>query len=96
MNSNTPANTDVRLPVELRQQLYRYRNSLWTTKLTEAVAVAACSILLAFLGVFALDRFLDTPTSLRFAAILLAGLGCAVIPLGVYRWISRRRAIAPA
>ena len=91
MNSNTASQTDVRLPVELRQQLYRYRNSLWTTKLTEAVAVAVCSILLAFLGVFAMDRFLDTPTSFRFAALLLAGLGCATIPLGVYRWVWRRR-----
>ena len=81
MNSNTPPPTNVRLPVELEQQLYRYRNSVWTTKITEAVAIAVCAILMAFLGIFVLDRFLDTPSGLRFAALAAAGLGCAIIPL---------------
>ncbi len=91
MNSPPPSKTDLRLPIELEQQLYQYRNSVWRTKITEAVAIAICLTLLAFLAVFALDRFLDTPTGLRAAALALVALGCVMIPWGMYRWVWRRR-----
>lgn len=93
MNSKTVTRADVRLPVELERQLYRYRNSVWKSKIAEAVAIAVCAILLAFLSVFVLDRFLDTPTGVRFAALLFVAIGWAAIPLGFYRWVWRRRSL---
>lgn len=91
MNATTGTPVDVRLPVELEQQLTRYRNSVWTSKIIEATAIAICVILMAFLSIFVLDRFLDTPTGLRFSALLLFAIGCTIIPFGIYRWVWRRR-----
>jgi len=90
-NSSTP--TEVRLPVELEQQLTSYRHSVWTLKISEAVAIAVSVVLLAFLSVFVLDRFADTPSSIRVAALALALLGGMTIPWGLYRWVWRHRSL---
>jgi hypothetical protein len=91
MKTNAPKKMDVCLPVDLEQQLYNYRNSVWISKTTDAVALAVCVVLLAFLSIFLLDRFLDTPSVFRFAALMLAALGSIAIPVGIYRWVWRRR-----
>jgi len=93
MNSKLPTRTEIRLPVELEEQLTRYRSTVWTSKISEAIAIAVCAILLAFLGIFAIDRFVDTPSGFRFAALLLVAVGWAAIPVGIYRWVWRRRSL---
>ncbi len=91
MNDKLPRKAEVRLPVELEQQLTSYRNSVWTSKISEAAAIAVCAVLLAFLGIFVFDRFFDTPSGFRFVGLALGVLGCVAIPWGLYRWVWRRR-----
>ena len=56
---------ELRIPATLALKLGEFRRRVWTIKLIEAIAVAAISVLVAFLLVFALDRLLDTPAWLR-------------------------------
>lgn len=94
MNPTTTKQTDVQLPAELEQQLYRYRHSVWRSKILETIAIAVVLVLLAFLAVFILDRFLDSPQSLRFTCLAIAVLGVLVLPFGVYRWVWSRRLLS--
>jgi len=93
MSDKSPRTAEVRLPVELEQQLTSYRSLVWTAKIIEAVAIAVSAILLAFLSIFVLDRFADTASSFRFAALTLVVLGCTVIPWGLFHWVWRRRSL---
>ena len=56
---------ELRIPAALTDQLRDFRRRVWTIKLSESLAVAAGSVFLGFLGVFALDRLFDTPPWLR-------------------------------
>src|SRR6266545_4699323 len=81
----------LRLPDSLRAQLASFRARVWTIKLIEAACGALLGILTAYLATFALDRVLDTPALLRLALFGAATLGCAMVPLSLYRWVWRRR-----
>ncbi len=52
---------ELRIPAPLTEQLREFRRRVWTIKLAEALAVAAASVLAAYLAVFALDRLFDSP-----------------------------------
>lgn len=87
-----PTPTRLKLPDKLRAQLGELRSRVWRIKLTEALCGALSCVLAAYLVVFAMERWTDTPPALR--ALLLAGAaaGCALIPVALYRWVwSRRR-----
>lgn len=79
------------LPASLRSQMFAYRRRVWTVKLIEAGAGALLGALVAFLAMFALDRFFDTPVWVR--AILFAAIVCggAMLPTAMYRWVWRHR-----
>src|SRR6185437_12766982 len=80
-----------KLPESLRDQLLGFRRKVWWTKTAEALAIAAFGLLAAYLAVFALDRAVDTPASLRAGLLAAAfAVGC-VLPIYAYRWIWRRR-----
>lgn len=64
-----------------------FRRRVWTIKLVEAIAVAAVSVLVAFLLVFALDRLFDTPAWLRTAIGAAAVFGCCAIPWFLHHWV---------
>ncbi len=81
----------LKLPDSLQVQLHAFRRQVWTIKLIEAVCGAIFGILVAFLTTFALDRVFDTPVGLRLAIFVAALLGCALVPLALYRWIWRHR-----
>ena len=53
------------VPISLRSQLEGFRRRVWSTKMIEAVAFALAGVLVAFLTVFIVDRFIDTPQLLR-------------------------------
>lgn len=89
----TQSKADVRLPEDLRTQLFEYRARVWATKIAEAIAVAICCLLIAWLAVFAFDRFFDTPSWLRGGGLALVIAGLALIPLGFYFWVWRRRTL---
>ncbi len=89
--SRVQSSTRLQLPATLQSQLGDFRRRVWTAKMIEAAGIAAFSLLAAYLCVFALDRLGNTPAWLRAAALVAAGLGGAIIPVYVYRWIWRRR-----
>jgi hypothetical protein len=90
MNTSKRA-SETGLPSGLRGQLLDFRRRVWTSKSAEAVAIAVCSVLFAWLAVFLLDRFLETPAWLRGGALALVVVGLALIPAGLYRWVWCRR-----
>jgi len=81
----------LQIPETLRRQLGDFRRRVWTIKTIEAVASAAFGIVAAFLALFALDRFWDTPALPRLGLFGLAAMGCAVVPQALYRWVWRQR-----
>ena len=83
----------LQLPGTLETQLYDYRRRVWVIKMIEAVCVAFFALVVAFLCVFALDRLWETPASLRLAVLLLAVVGCSIIPWYLHRWVWRHRGL---
>jgi hypothetical protein len=82
---------DLRIPATLALKLGEFRRRVWTIKLVEAIAVAAISVLVAFLAVFALDRLFDTPAWLRTLIGLSAAIGCCAVPWFLHHWVWRFR-----
>ncbi len=81
----------LRVPNSLREQLEQFRTRVWSTKMLEALAFAVSGVLLAFLAVYVLDRFADTPRPIR-AAVFAATLFCWVaVPWAFHRWVWRHR-----
>ena len=81
------------VPDSLKDQLSRFRGKVWTTKMAEAFALAVVAILLAFLSVFVVDRFVDTPQSVR-AGIFVAMLAVwMVVPWALHRWVWKNRTL---
>ena len=81
------------VPESLKEQLSGFRSKVWTTKMAEALALAAVALLVAFLTVFAIDRFWDTPQSIRtviFFAVLAVWL---VVPWALHRWVWSNRTL---
>ncbi|QDS99622.1 hypothetical protein [Adhaeretor mobilis] len=84
-------NTDLHVPESLEDQLHGYRRAVWFLKLTEAVAIAVFSLVMAYLAVFALDRLGNTPALVRTAVFFTALVGCAVVPWYLHHWVWKRR-----
>lgn len=76
------------IPESLKQLLAEYRRKLWRIKITEAILAGIIGLVLSFLLVFTLDRFVQTPALLRLA-ILLSGTSLFAIfaPLWMRRWV---------
>ena len=82
---------ELRIPAALALKLGEFRRRVWTIKLVEAIALAAISLLVAFLAVFALDRLFDTPAWLRTLIGLSAAIGCCAVPWFLHHWVWRFR-----
>jgi len=85
------------LPSILETKLADFRQRVWMVKLAEGLLAALFGIALSYLIVFALDRFMETPSWLRFT-ILIAGaatLGLG-LPLKWHRWVWRQRRLEDA
>lgn len=81
----------LQVPPALQSQLHDYRRRVWTIKLVEATAAAALSLLIAFLTVFILDRFWDTPQWIRMGVAMAAAIGFLTVPVFLQRWVWRFR-----
>lgn len=81
----------VQLPVSFEAQLHAFRRRLWIIKSIEAAAGATFGFVSAYLCVFALDRFWDTPAPWRMAILAIVVCIGAVVPLYLHRWIWRQR-----
>ncbi len=79
------------VPNSLREQLEQFRSRVWSTKMLESLAFAVAGVLVAFLTVYAFDRFVDTPQALR-VGIFIATLACwLAVPWALHRWVWRHR-----
>jgi hypothetical protein len=85
------------LPVVLETKLADFRRRVWIVKLAEGLLAAVFGLALSYLVVFALDRFFETPASVRVAILLCgaAALGLGV-PLKWHRWVWRQRRLEDA
>ena len=81
----------LKVPDSLREQLASFRSRVWTTKMAEAVAVAIAGVLIAFLTVFLVDRFYDTPQSIRLGIFSVTLAICLIVPWALHRWVWRHR-----
>ncbi|HET6424464.1 MAG TPA: hypothetical protein VFG20_12320 [Planctomycetaceae bacterium] len=79
------------LPASLQTQLHEFRRRVWTIKSIEAACGALFGVIVSYLAVFVLDRFIDTPNSTRVAIFLVAIIGCAIVPVYLHRWIWQNR-----
>lgn len=84
-------NSNLQIPDSLRQKLLDFRRRVWCLKMFEAFAAALIGVLVGFLLVYVLDRFVDTPQVVRGMIFAGAVLMCALVPVAVERWILRRR-----
>lgn len=88
---NTP------LPPILESKLSEFRKRVWIIKLTEGLLAAVFGLVLSYVLVFVLDRFMETPAWLRGA---LLAAGAAVLGLGLpfkwHRWVWRQRRLEDA
>ena len=93
MNSR-PDPTPPPFPDSLRAKLVAYRRTLWTTKGAEALLAALFGLVLSFVVVFALDRWIDTPTWARLFLLVAGSIGAAVyLPVQLVRWVGRHRSL---
>ena len=83
----------LRVPDSLKEQLSRFRSKVWTTKMAEAFALAIAAILIAFLTVFMVDRFWDTPSSVRLGIFCTTLAVWLVVPWAFHRWVWRHRTL---
>ncbi|MBL8856109.1 MAG: hypothetical protein JNK57_19245, partial [Planctomycetaceae bacterium] len=80
------------LPQRTKAKLLEFRRRVWTVKLIEGVCAALFGLLLSYLLVFVLDRFVDTSAWLRCAILAVGSLGLAVwFPWVCHRWVWRSR-----
>ena len=80
------------IPDGLQRQLEAFRKKLWRIKISEALLAGCAGLITSFLFVFLLDRFFETPTTVRLI-ILLAGTSLFAVfaPYWIHRWVYRHR-----
>ena len=68
--------------------LRRSVKNLWRIKISEALLAGCTGLITSFLFVFLLDRFFETPTTVRLI-ILLAGTSLFAVfaPYWIHRWV---------
>ncbi|MEZ6138801.1 MAG: hypothetical protein R3C53_28275 [Pirellulaceae bacterium] len=81
------------VPDSLRGQLLGFRSRVWSSKLGEAVLFGVVAVLLAFLTVYVVDRFLDTPRTALLGIFLAALAAWLVLPWALHRWVWRNRTL---
>lgn len=97
LQSGQPSSHDLPLPPRLQGKLEQFRERLWSVKIAEGALAGIIGLGLSYLFVFSLERFFDTPLSLRIA-LLLTGFAVPALglPLLWHRWVWRQRTLAEA
>ncbi len=80
------------IPDGLQLQLQAFRRNLWKIKITEALLAGCLGLIASFLMVFLLDRFFETPASLRLSILIIGtSLLSVFAPYWIHRWVYRHR-----
>lgn len=87
-----PPSARTALPEPLRLQLAAFRRHVWRIKVMEAVAAGMIGLLVSFLIVYGLDRWVPTPGWVRLL-VLLGGMSlfAGFAPYWLHRWVWRQR-----
>ncbi len=78
----------VKIPESLRLQIEEFRRRLWRAKIVESIGAGLVGLLVSFLLVYGLDRFVPTPGWARL--LILAGgafLFAGFAPYWIHRWV---------
>ncbi len=79
------------VPSSLQEQLGAFRQYVWSRKVGEAVALSVVGVLLAFLTVYCVDRFVDTPPIARGLLFVVSLALWLAIPRALHRWVWQNR-----
>ncbi|MFK7909004.1 MAG: hypothetical protein AB8F34_00220 [Akkermansiaceae bacterium] len=90
--NNNEHSHEAPIPEGLRSQLDDFKKRLWQIKIAEAVLAGFFGLLFSFLLVFGLDRFVETPNTVRLL-ILLGGVSLFALfaPYWIHRWVYGHR-----
>lgn len=84
--------TTIDLGENLRRSLFDFRRRLWRNKFAEALLASVCGLALAFLLIYVVDRFAESPPAARACVSLLGAIGFGLfLPLTLHRWIWKTR-----
>lgn len=82
------------LPQSLRDQFGDFRSQLWKRKIVEASISGTFGLLLGYLAVFSLDRFIETSPWTRLGILLTSvSIAVIVVPRVLTRWIWNHRTL---
>lgn len=82
------------IPPVLQSKLEDFRSRLWSVKIGEGALAGIAGLILSFLFVFALDRFIDTPIWVRWMILFLGFSVPAIgIPIRYHRWVWQKRSL---
>src|SRR4029079_13681903 len=82
----------IELPDGMRSKLESFRRRLWWIKIGEGILAGIAGLALSYAVVFVLDRFWDTPGSVRAGLLIVGALGLGLaFPLKFHRWVWRTR-----
>ncbi len=85
-------NEATHIPEELRTQIENFRKKLWRIKITEAVLAGLFGLIVSFIVIFAVERFIEIPAWLRFTNLILGFSIFAVFaPIWINRWVFKHR-----
>lgn len=78
----------LRLPDSTRERLEQFQRRVRVVKIAEGILAGLFGLVLSYLAVFIIDRFIDTSATLRASLLIAGSVGLAVFfPLKCHRWI---------
>jgi hypothetical protein len=76
------------LPDSTRERLEQFRQRVRLIKIAEGIMAGLFGLVLSYLAVFIIDRFIDTSALFRTSLLLSGSVGLAVLfPLKCHRWV---------
>lgn len=86
--------TGLRIPPHLQAKLEDFQRRLWSIKIAEGALAGLIGLGVTFLAVFVIDRFIDTPLSLRISLLVIGfAVPAIAIPLRWHRWVRNQSSL---
>ena len=78
----------LQLPESTRVRLIQFQQRVRVVKIAEGILAGFFGLVLSYLAVFVIDRFINTPAILRSSLLATGSIGMAVLfPLKCHRWV---------
>lgn len=86
------SSTAIQLPDTTRKRLEEFQKQVRKIKLAEGILAGLFGLAVSYIAVFIIDRFVDTPSMVRAAILVIGALGFGLFfPLKCHRWVWRTR-----